>query len=361
MKDIFTALPKNHFGETMERTIRALISGESVCVYCMPGGGMHYFLKVAQRILQEDHQNIKTFFFDGCLYPTGLNRVVRQTLFQELHFNSQVDFYQQLQAFLKTQKIIILLGYANEVLERQPKTLEYLLKLRDFYPTRLAVLSNCNHSIISDFDKYFSLGKTIFSNLIKIPPFDQEGTKRILETNREILGYKFSSSAVKKIYQLSGGNPSLIKHLGKCVDDLGEKVLSRPETLINYPSLKIKLNDINEVVLSESGNVLIQIGIISEKGQIFSPLVANYYKNYELENIGEIMPGLTPQEKRILTFFLKNKGKVINKDRIFMLMKLSEEEYSLWAIYKAISRLKSKIKEKYHLKALKDQGYVLTS
>lgn len=361
MKDIFEVLPKNHFGSAMDKTIQALVSGESVCIYCMPGGGMHYFLQIAQRILQEDHQNIKTFFFDGCLYPTGLNRVIRQTFSQKLHFDTKIDFYQQLQTFLKTQKIIILLGHVNEVLEKQPKTLEYLLKLRDFYPSRLAVLSNCDHSIIGNFNKYFSVGKTIFSNLIKIPPFDLTGTKRVLEINREILGYKFSTLAVKKIHQLSGGNPSLIKHLGKCVDEFGQQVLSRPETLINYPSLKIKLNDINEVILSEPKNVLIQTGIINENGKLFSPLVKEYLKIYELENIEEIVPCLTLQERRILTYFIKNKGKIIDKDRIFFWMGLAEEKYSLWAIYKAISRLKSKIKSNYKLRNIKDRGYILES
>lgn len=361
MKDIFDLLPKNHFGIAMDKTIQALVGGESVCVYCMPGGGMHYFLEMAQRILKEDYKEIETFSFEGNLYPTGLTKALKQSLHQKLLFDPRVDFCQQLKSYLKTKKIIILLGHANVIIEKQPKSLDFLHKLREIHPNNLAVLSNCDYSIIKDSQKYFSAGKTIFSNLIKIPPFDLAGTKKILEINREILGYKFSSSAVRKIHQLSGGNPSLIKYLGKCVDEMGKKVLSRLETLINYPSLKIKLNDINEVILSEPKEVLIQIGIINEKGQIFSPLVADYYKNYELENIEEIVPNLTPKEKKIFTFFLKNKGKIIDKDRIFMLMELSEEGYSLWAIYKTISRLKNKIKGRYQLKALKNQGYTLVS
>jgi len=361
MKDIFKILPKDHFGKTMDRTIQALVGGESVCVYCMPGGGIHYFLQIAQRILQEDYPDIKTFFFDGFLYPSGLNQVIRQTIFQKLHLKVQVDFYQQLQNYFEAKRIVILLAHVNEVLQKQPKTLEYLLKLIHLYPSRLAVLSNCDQSVVCDFDKFFSASKTIFSNLAKIPPFDQEGTRRILEANQQALGYNYPLATVKKIHQLSGGNPSLIKHLGKCVDEMGQQVLSDPKMLINYPSLKIKLNDINEVILSESKEVLEQIGIINQKGKLFSPLVAEYYKNYELENIEEIVPSLTPQEKRILTFFLKNKGKIIDKDHIFMLMELAEEDYSLWAIYKAISRLKNKIKGKYQLRALKSRGYLLAS
>ena len=54
-----------------------------------------------------------------------------------------------------------------------------------------------------------------------------------------------------------------------------------------------------------------------------------------------------------------HKGKIIDKDRIFLLMKLAEEDYSLWAIYKAVSRVKEKVKGKYKLKTLKSRGYIL--
>ncbi len=344
----------------MMKTIEALVNGESVCIYCMPGAGKIYFLKQAQKILGE-FEEIKVFFFEGQVYTSGLYKSIKQTLIRELRFQQETDFFQQLEKFLQEKKIVIILGHVEIVFAKQKKALEFLFKLRDFYPTRLSVLSSCDHSVIRDFPQYSNLGGTLFSNLIKIPPFDLAGTKRILEVNHKVLGYQFSSSAIKKIHRLSGGNPSLIKHLEKCVDELGEQVLTKQKILTVYPSLRIKLNDINEVILSETKEVLIQIGIINEKGKLFSPLTAEYLKKYELESIEEIVPGLTPQEKKILTFFLKNKGKIVTKDRIFMLMELSEENYSLWAIYKAISRLKNKIEGKYQLRALKNRGYFLAS
>jgi len=40
-------------------------------------------------------------------------------------------------------------------------------------------------------------------------------------------------------------------------------------------------------------------------------------------------------------------------------MEMSEEEYSLWAIYKIISRLRKKISGKYNLISVKGRGYKL--
>ena len=46
-------------------------------------------------------------------------------------------------------------------------------------------------------------------------------------------------------------------------------------------------------------------------------------------------------------------------DNIANLMKMSDDNFSLWAIYKAISRLKPKVKNNFEIKNIKGKGYML--
>jgi DNA-binding response OmpR family regulator len=71
------------------------------------------------------------------------------------------------------------------------------------------------------------------------------------------------------------------------------------------------------------------------------------------------MPGLSKSEARLMGYLIMNKGKLVDKDKIFFLMGGKEEEFSLWAIYKTISRLKKKLKGKLEIRVIKDKGYTV--
>jgi hypothetical protein len=195
---------------------------------------------------------------------------------------------------------------------------------------------------------------------MRMPLFDLKGTKRILEINQDYFGYKVPDEATKEVYRLSGGNPALIKHLGKFVSEMGEKALNNLEFMINYPSLEIKLESVAKVIISEDRTVLEKMGIIDTGGQLFSPLVGYYLKGYEIENQKMLLPELSPREGKIFLFLLANRGTLVTKDRIGFLMNLTDDNFSMWAIYKTISRLKIRLRDKYEIKAVKDKGYVIT-
>lgn len=362
MDSLYQLLPDNHFGKPMDETIKTLIvKKRSVCIYGMPGCGLDFFLKTARSRLEKKLKNQgKVFFFETYLYPDNIKKAIKRTLASKLSFNnSNQDFIQSVEDYLTRKKVIVVLAHAQNLITNQKNALALLLRLRNLSSDHFSVLSSCDSSIISENDRYLATGQDLFSHLIKIPPFGFQGTKRILKANQTFYGFRYPETVFRKIHRLSGGNPALIKHLGQVVDRLGKQVLSRPKVLIKTPSLKVKLNDLAQAVLSEPRETLRRIDVLDSQDKIFSPLLALYLKSYELENIVNLFPQLTKQERKILTYFIKNKNKVVDKDRISFLMGLSEENFSLWALYKAISRLKNKIKDHYQLVNFKNKGYMI--
>lgn len=362
MNSLYQLLPDNHFGKPMDGAIKALIVRRgSACIYGMPGCGLDFFLKMARSRLEKELKGQgEIFFFETYLYPNNIKEAIKKTLVSKLSFNnSNQDFIQAVEGYLVRKRIIIVLAHAQNLMTNQKNALTLLLRLRNLFSDHFSVLSSCDSSIISGNDQYLVTGQDLFSHLIKISPFNFQGTKRILRTNQTFYGFNYPETVFRKIHHLSGGNPALIKHLGQAVDRLGKQVLSQPKVLVETPTLKVKLNDLAQVILSEPKEVLRRIDVLDSQDRIFSPLLALYLKNYELVNIVNLFPQLTKQERKILTYFIKNKNKVIDKDRISFLMGLSEEDFSLWALYKAISRLKNKIKNHYQLVNFKNKGYII--
>ena len=64
-------------------------------------------------------------------------------------------------------------------------------------------------------------------------------------------------------------------------------------------------------------------------------------------------------EAKVLSFIIENEDKVVSLDKLANLMKMTDANFSLWAIYKMISRLKPKVKNNFQIKNIKGRGYLL--
>ena len=76
--------------------------------------------------------------------------------------------------------------------------------------------------------------------------------------------------------------------------------------------------------------------------------------------ISNLYPQLGDTETKILSFFSEKESKIVTLDNLAHLMKMSDDDFSLWAIYKLISRLKVKVKNNFNIKNLKGRGYILS-
>lgn len=358
MKNIFEELPLNHFGLITNQVIDLLLAGQSVTVYGMPGCGRTYFGKIIQLNLDNNPACLKVFHFTSPIGSIKPDKEIIDTLITQLHLNRR-NFQHDLQHYLTTRQVILIFARTEEYFQNT-KVATLLNRLRDISIGKLVILTCFEDDIIVNYSYYGNLCRSLFLNLVPIPPFDLAGTKRILETNPKKNNQPYSPIVIKKILTLSGGNPALIKYLGLAVQNNSSEALNNINVLIHDPAIGVKLSNLYAVTISQTESMLQKLGIIKTNKKLFSPLLEHYLKTYELDNIDEIIPGLTSQERKILTYFLKNKGKLITKDRLAFWLGLTTETFSLWAIYQAVSRLKRKIKGKYQLKTLKDQGYIFT-
>ena len=154
---------------------------------------------------------------------------------------------------------------------------------------------------------------------------------------------------------MSGGIPRLIKYICKEIIENKGTVL---QTKFDSIPINFQLTLLTKLLIKLSKNQLESLGIL-EKGKIKSKLLKDYFKNYQNEVVSQIFSNLTKQEQKLLTFLLENKDQVVSIDKIADLIQMSEDDFSLWAIYKLISRLKLKVKTNFNIKNLKGQGYML--
>lgn len=341
MKDLVDDLAAEHFGEVMEKTIHYLGIGESVLIYGMPGCGLKHFLRLAKKRLEGKNES-KILFIECQAYPSGLLEQIKNGL-------------------NKTggDRTVLILSHIETIIDQQKEVVRYLLGLRNANPANFCLLSSCNYDFLVRQQDYFEAGGVLFGTLFKIPLFDFEGTKRILLTNQTHFGFRYRETDFQKIYELSGGNPGLVKHIGKCVDDWGENVLDNPEVLAIYPSVAIKLGELARVIITQKNSILESLEMINSSGKLFSPLLKIYLQKYESENIDKILPELTVQERKIFSYLLANQNRMVDIDKIAFLMGLNDETFSLWAIYKAVSRLKKRINGVYRIETIKGKGYRL--
>ncbi|MFA6518862.1 MAG: helix-turn-helix domain-containing protein [Candidatus Shapirobacteria bacterium] len=361
MENIINQLPTGHFGDKAEKAVNTLLKGECICIYGMPGCGTRYFLQTIQNSLEKYISKSNILFFECFAYPKNSYEVIKTSVSKTLELDPSRDFFVDFAEKIKNKKIILILRHIDFLGKDQKETIELVYHLRYLSSTNLTVLSSADYPIIYQPEVYYKHGKSIFSTLLYIPPFDLEGTKRILVINKDYYGYNYPLSMAEKVYELSGGHPGLVKHIGRCVDELGLEVLDKLDILSNFPSIRIKLNELVEAVIDVPFDQLEKIGMVSGENKIFAKLLEYYLKIYEAENVDELMPDLSEREKTILSYLVKSKGKIISKDKIAFLMGVAEDDFSLWSVYKTISRLKNKIKGKYQIKTIKDKGYIFES
>ena len=357
MKKIIEKLPLDHFGNLVPQVKKELIQGQPVCVTGMPGIGLNFFLKKMEMFLSDSGE--KVIFLQAPLYHNNFERVIKKVLKKELCFEADSDFFLALKDRLKSQKLFIILSSLDSLVPEQTSAIRFILQLRNLDPSSLFFLTSANSSLVTNYDHFLKLGEDLFYNVKVVPLFDLQGTERILNINKKLLSLDYSEKTYSKIYELSMGNAAMTKHLGLAVDKFGPEILKNKKTLIQFPSLRVKIDEIAQVILKEPVETLKKLKIINQQGDIFSPLIKKYFEIYEPVDIERVFPGLTKRERKLLAFFLANKGKVLDKDKLSFLTEMGMGDFSLWAVYKSVSRLRVKIKQHYKIVNIKGIGYQL--
>ncbi len=329
-------LPQDYFDNLFEKVKNYVSKGECVLISVMYGLGN----KTAFNFLS--YQFNKSKMFDKVLtYDPHVNTV------NLIRFVKNTDL---------SQKNLIIVRFFEEIKNKR-FLLEKLDSLRRNNPNNLVILAITDYTGIINPMEYVAETKPFFTQRIYLGPFELEKTSAMIDTFEIFYGWKINANDIKTIYKMSGGIPRLIKYI--CKELIDEKAdLSNLDNFLNISNL-FELEYLSKNIIKLKSSDLQKLGLTDSNGKIISRLLNRYFKSYKSRIIKELYPTLTDSESRIFTFLIENEGQIMDPDKIADLIKMTDDNFSYWAIYKLISRLKPKVKNNFRIRNMKGKGYFL--
>ncbi len=349
---VIEKLPPDHFGKVTEEIINLMLTGHSPGVYGIPGYGMNYFAKHLLLQIEDKYPKIKTILLN-LSFESNKIKILKNQLSMIIK-NKTVNEI-TMSKYLKKHKIMIVLLEIHS--PNYPKLYKFLCALKELHQRNFIVLSIGDYTLYKDTDQYLENGRYLFIPLIKIDNFDLKGVRRIIEINNKEYNWNIPLNLTNKIFFLSGGNPALVYSICMAIYYEGERILRHPNKLIKQQPLNFRLSEIAKLIPKLTIEQQVDLGIINTNGTLFAELLSEYLRINELEGLDQLFPDLTKTDRKILTLFIQNRGKIIDKHQLSLILDQTADTYSEWAIYKAVARVRDKIKDRYTIKTLKGQGW----
>jgi len=354
--EVISKLPRYHFGQITDKTLESLLNGISVVITGIPGFGKSYFPRFIQLILNQEYPKIKTVLINLELLSKNAD-IYRDQIKSRLECPPYADIQSYIEHLTKENQLVIILEGVSANIDKN--LLQYCYSIGGINPNSVVFLTIANYSILNlDYAKDYKT-YALFTKTLIVQPFDREGTERIILINNKQYNWNIPLRLIQEIHELSGGNPALILYICFYLTEYDTDSLNFIDHMLQYPPLLARVNDIAKVVIKEPLEICRRLQIFNDKGEIFSKLVSHYLKKFDAKGYGFFMKDLSDRERRILAILVENKNTLVEREKIAQLMKLTPDTYSLWAIYKAIQRLKTKIKNFYTVITVKNKGYIL--
>lgn len=215
--------------------------------------------------------------------------------------------------------------------------------------------------------------KIIKSNIIPVLPTDNLNSQVVYKNYEEYFGKNKNNSA-KKIIELSGGNPGLLKSLfllglkNKLEDwENDSQVIMRLDKILsglNQRELEILASVQNRNSLNYKNQEYINLkrfGFINEKGQLFSPILGKYLKTY-FDNTGV---KLSTMQQKIFVLLRDKSPQLVTRDEIAKVMWGARwlKKYSDWAMDQIVYAIRNKLSalnSNWKLETKRGIGYFLS-
>lgn len=331
-------LPKDYFDSLFEKVFTSLKKDGSVCVSALAGGGGKTFYNYFLKKVYEKKYFRPVSSFD----PEVQGGSVTDFVLNNLKSNAKNLFV--LRYFQKESN-------KNEILER-------LASIKYLHPGEVYYLVFTDHTLLTKPNDYIAQSTPFFLDRFYLQPFDIKRSSEMIKLNCDFYEWRIKPNLYKRIHDLSGGIPRLNKYITKVVAESPDGKVSEVK-MLNNPNIFFQLDHYNTLLLSLTKEQLITLGLRDEEGNIKSLLLRFYFENYQNELLKGLLPTLSSFERKFLTFLYERKGEVVDLDTIGDLFEMSGHEFSPWATYKLISRVRPKIKKFFTLESVKGQGYLL--
>jgi hypothetical protein len=372
----------NHWG-TIPKEIITKLKRESVVITCLPGGGKRYLLKHMRSYYTDFTNDHKTIipYIEIIPQRTTISHILPHLL-QEIKFSTGYPKYLEdltceeavRELILRGKKIVIMINHLERLLET-PESIAFLDSFKTIDQFNIRYVFGCDISCVLNPELYRQAPSITSSNIICIPPFDLNGVKRVIKVNRILYKLDCSLSWSNKIYELSGGNPGLIKYLIKYISEEKPKIL-KLNKLIKNPGLRVKLINIVDTlskyklidsrnsIMPSKTNILMDLGMLNSRGNLKIKLLNPFLMKPQAKVDTNLKKLLSAQELSLFRIFEKSQEKIIDLDKISKSLwgKDAEAKYSLWAIYKTISNMNKKLKTVgKKIENFRGRGYALVN
>lgn len=340
MNKNYYTLPRDYFKDLFDKVFNILSRDGNVCVSALIGGGgktfFNYFLEKVNGL---------NFFKSIQYYDPDIEKV------------NILDYVKKNTPDQGKNLFIIRLF---EQIEGKQEVLENLEMIKKLHPGKLVYLIFSDHTMLTNPQDYTGKTTAFFLDRFYISPYDFSRSKTMIKINCDFYGWDVDASLHKMIFELSGGIPRLCKYVAKEIDEDPKKRINIQRILQN-PNVQFQLKYLNDLLFRCSKIQLEDLGLLDNTGKIKSSLLRTYFQKYQNTTLVQLFPKLSVLERQLLTLLYEQKELVVSLDKIGDMFEIAGREFSPWAIYKLISRLKPKVSKLFQIESIKGQGYLLRS
>jgi hypothetical protein len=326
-------LPANLFGNLLPKTKEQLCSRQNILIAGTIGIGKETFLKMLLKNLAHVPQE--------------------NVLHWDMQLSQKIDTLPQ-----DTSEYLLVMNKLHLYKNKTP-LLEQIHTYQLTHPN-LTVLGLTDHTGITHPQAYFAKTHPFFQVTYQITPFDLDATRTMILANSPFYGWSLSESQIKAVYALSGGIARLIKYICNEISEHNTP-LTNPVRFSKIPAVLFQLQSLYAMLMTETKDDLKQLQILDKKGTIRSLLLRHYFKTQNQNHIKALHHKLNDQEQTVFSYLYNHKNQTIPIETIADLLAMTDESYSLWKIYKLISRLRPKLAPLYELRAKHGKGYYLVN
>lgn len=187
--------------------------------------------------------------------------------------------------------------------------------------------------------------------IITRKPLQKIAVEQLLDARSSLANAALSASQREKISKLSGGHIGLVKRLFNLAI---QQQLTTPESALQDPAIKTDLLNLEHQYRTLSKETCMAIGLLRKDGSIAIPLLRDFLNSISTD----FASTLSPLQQKLLELFESKQGQIVSKKEIHQLMS-TEGTYSLWAVYKVVSRFAAAIAHKYRVRNVSGKGYIL--
>ena len=346
---LYTNLPKNYFGNLYKNIHLSILRENNSLVSFLSGTGQSIFVSFLAYNLKNDlnkDYEFLTFSLDLEKKPIKLVK----------------DFLEK----KPNKKKIIIFTIDKKPKKRERRIIGSFSKLSVFYSGKAVFIAITRDYGITNPLIYMPAYRPFFRDFYHFTYFPKESFSKFIDYTCSYYNYSRPKKEEEAIlYQLSGGIARLSKYIlrARSLYDLNLNSLNLDANtfylLTEYPVMKHYLNLLLKMLYTFNKGDLGKLSLIDKKGNIRPKLLSLYVKKYTHPYVQENFSHLTESEQKILSLFYLRVGKVVSIDKIAQVLNMNDYNFSLFAVYKLISRLRKKIIQKAKIKTLRGRGYIL--